>query len=72
MSRKRKQIFAEIVELCRNPTPMSEIISKANVNHTYFMYAVEAGLIVKVGEAEPAWAGPPCHIYQAVKTLEDL
>jgi len=71
MNRKRKDIYAEIVALCHNPTMLSVIVRGANINSTYVRHAVDAGVIVKVGEKKPVWGGPPAHIYQAVKYLEE-
>jgi len=57
----------EVVEFCRTPQFMSDIIRKLGINHKLLMGLVDEGLIMKFDECRSAWNGPLAHRYVAVK-----
>ena len=65
--RSKKMLRAEIVEFCREPIFMSDIIRKMGINHMVLMRLVDAGLLVKFDECRDDWVGPLAHRYVAVK-----
>jgi len=65
--RSKKVLRCEVVEFCRTPQFMSDIIRKLGINHMVLMRMVDAGFLVKFDECRDDWVGPLAHRYVAVK-----
>ena len=67
--RRKRELRADVVNYCKTPQFLSDILMKVNLNHRQFMKLVKLGLVRKYDESKNSWTGPPAHRYIATENV---